>query len=197
MPSRLVLFGLGNPGVRYRWTRHNLGFCVLDGIASERGLRWARSGRTYAYAECQFASTHVFLVKPMTYMNIAGQGLRAFRADHGVEPTELLVVTDDIALPFGQLRLRKKGSHGGHNGLRSVIDALETTDFPRLRLGVGPIPAGEDPADFVLAPIPPPQRLLVEQFVRRAISCIDDVLTAGLDRAMSLHNAAGALGESD
>jgi PTH1 family peptidyl-tRNA hydrolase len=197
MPSRFVLFGLGNPGPRYRWTRHNLGFRVLDEIAGERKLRWSHSRRTYDRAEYEIGEALVVLVKPMTFMNVAGRALRAFGNDHGVDPGELLVVMDDITLPMGLLRLRKRGTHGGHNGLRSLIDELGTAGFPRLRMGVGPVPEGEDPADFVLASIPTGERALVDEFIERAVACIEDVVTTGFDRAMSLYNAAPVPPESD
>jgi PTH1 family peptidyl-tRNA hydrolase len=159
-------------------------------MASSRGLHWSRSPREYAYTECDVGPARVFLVKPLTYMNLAGRGLVAFVEAHGAEPSELLVVTDDIDLPLGQLRLRRRGSHGGHNGLRSIIEELNTADFPRLRMGVGPVPPDEDPAEFVLTSIPTEQRAVVDRLVERAVSCIDSIVTSGFDRAMSLYNAA-------
>ena len=189
MLSRIVLFGLGNPGARYRWTRHNLGFQVLDALADGYNLKWSGWGRKHEYAEDVSQPTHLFLVKPTTYMNLAGRGLREFLGDGDIEPAEILVVGDDIVLPFGQLRLRTQGSHGGHNGLRSIIDLLQTTRFPRLRMGVGPVPDDEDPADFVLSGFEAEQRPEVDRFVTRAVSCIEDVIRDGFDRAMSVHNA--------
>lgn len=162
---------------------------MLDALAASYGLEWSRGGRKYECAEDVSRSTHLLLVKPTTYVNLAGRGLREFLGNGDIEPAEILVIVDDIALPLGQLRLRTHGSHGGHNGLRSIIDALQTTRFPRLRIGVGPVPDGEDPADFVLARLPDEQRSAVERLVARAVSCIEDVISDGFNRAMSVHNA--------
>ncbi len=189
MLSRIVLFGLGNPGARYRWTRHNLGCQVLDALAADYSLEWSGGGRKHECAEDVSRPTHLFLVKPTTYVNLAGRGLREFLGDGDIEPAEILVIVDDIVLPFGQLRLRTHGSHGGHNGLRSIIGALQTTWFPRLRMGVGPVPPDEDPADFVLSHFPAEQRPTVDRLVARAVSCIEDVISDGFNRAMSVHNA--------
>jgi PTH1 family peptidyl-tRNA hydrolase len=190
MLSRIVLFGLGNPGARYRWTRHNLGFQVLDALAADHGLEWSLGGRHHECAEDLSCPTHLFLVKPTTYVNLAGRGLREFLGECDIEPAEILVIADDIALPFGRLRLRTRGSHGGHNGLRSIIETLQTSRFPRLRMGVGPVPADEDPADFVLSRFLTEQRPAVNSLVARAIACIEDVIKSGFDRAMSIHNAS-------
>jgi PTH1 family peptidyl-tRNA hydrolase len=128
-------------------------------------------------------------------MNLVGRGLREFLGDGDIEPAEILAIVDDIVLPFGRLRLRTHGSHGGHNGLRSIIDALQTTGFPRLRMGVGPAPPDEDPADFVLSRFAAEQRPAVERLVARAVSCIEDVISDGFNRAMSEYNASN--GELD
>jgi PTH1 family peptidyl-tRNA hydrolase len=197
MLPRLLLYGLGNPGNRYRWTRHNLGFHVVEALAQERGARWSQPERTYEYADCEIGSARVALVKPMTYMNLAGIGLRDLGARYEVEPSQLLVIADDIALPLGQLRLRRQGSHGGHNGLLSIIDELGTTRFPRLRLGVGPVPDDEDAADYVLAPFAAEQRTIAEKLIGRAVSCIEAVVDNGFDKTMSLYNSTAAESESD
>lgn len=193
----MVLFGLGNPGDRYRWTRHNLGFHVLDEFAKSRGVAWNRAARAYRRAECDVSGVHLFLIKPTTYVNLAGRGLREFRREVEIEPGELVVVADDIALPLGQLRLRRRGSHGGHNGLRAIADELQTSDFPRLRMGVGPVPPDDDPADFVLARICSDEREDVERLILRAVSCLEDLTARDFDTVMSEYNAPLADGESD
>jgi PTH1 family peptidyl-tRNA hydrolase len=188
--SRIILFGLGNPGTSYEWTPHNLGFHVVDSLAAMHRVRWNRFARTHDYADFQTGETHVFLVKPTTYVNVAGRGLRDFLRDTDIEPSELLVVVDDIALPSGQLRLRRRGSHGGHNGLRSIASELGTDRFARLRMGVGPVAVNVDPADFVLSRFASRQRDGVKEFVGRAVRCIEDVVEHGFDRAMTVHNVA-------
>ncbi|MDH3217168.1 MAG: aminoacyl-tRNA hydrolase [Candidatus Krumholzibacteria bacterium] len=192
----MVLLGLGNPGRRYRWTRHNLGFHVLDVLAAKNDLQW-QQGAAHERAEFDVEPTHLLLVKPNTYVNLSGEGLRGISSYCRIEPQELLVIADDIALPFGRLRLRRQGSHGGHNGLRSIIEELGTSQFARLRMGIGPVPPHVDPADFVLARLSGEDRERAEDLVRRAVSCIEDLLEQSFDRVMSLYNVVEPHNESD
>ena len=188
MFEKLILVGLGNPGARYESTRHNMGFLVADALARKRGLDWKRGARSYHRCECEIASTRVLLIKPQTYMNLSGEAVLELRESRPFQNRELLVVVDDIALPLGALRLRTQGSDGGHNGLRSIIEEMETTRFARLRLGVGPVPPGLDPADFVLDSFPEDDLDTVRRMVRAAVRCIEFVVTEGYSRAMSRFN---------
>ncbi len=190
MSPRLVVFGLGNPGPRYADTRHNVGFRVADRLAAGHGVaRWKRS-RSYVAAWIEFDSAHVGLVKPQTFMNLSGAAVRDWCEEHGVPAEGLLVVVDDIALPFGQLRLRRQGSDGGHNGVKSIISALGTTGFPRLRLGIGLVPAGVDPAEFVLTPFSTEEKPVVDAMVGRAARCVEAVAREGLEPAMNAFNVS-------
>jgi PTH1 family peptidyl-tRNA hydrolase len=189
MPPRLIFFGLGNPGRQYRETRHNMGFLVLEAFASARSLAWDQVSKRYALAR-EHDDDRLVLIKPVTFVNRAGDALRVFASHTQFEPNELVVVADDIALPLGQLRLRRRGGHGGHNGLRSIISVLETTDFPRLRLGVGPVPPRVDPADFVLERFGADEKPVVEKQLEQALACVEDILAKGLDHAMNIHNTA-------
>ncbi|MEJ2721175.1 MAG: aminoacyl-tRNA hydrolase [bacterium] len=197
MLETLVLVGLGNPGTRYEFTRHNMGFLVLDAIAAKRRLEWKRGARTYHRSEFTSSSARVVLAKPQTYMNLSGEAILELRDTLRFGPEDLLVVVDDIALPFGALRLRRRGSDGGHNGLRSIIEELGTTGFPRLRLGIGPVPPGMDPADFVLQVWPDEHHAGVRGMVRAAVRCVETVLTDGYQRAMDRFNAAPGGAETD
>lgn len=190
MPSTLILLGLGNPGPRYEWTRHNFGFHVLDDLASRHHARWAEESASYLRADCRIEDKALVLVKPRTYVNRSGRALLALRNHTEFDPGEVLAVVDDIALTWGRLRLRRGGSDGGHNGLRSIIDSLGTTAFPRLRIGVGPVPPDADPADFVLETIFHDLRKAAGEVSQRAMACIEDVVSGGFDRAMSLYNSA-------
>ncbi|MEE9271080.1 MAG: aminoacyl-tRNA hydrolase [Candidatus Krumholzibacteria bacterium] len=191
MPPRLIFFGLGNPGRQYRVTRHNMGFLVLEALASARRLAWDRASKRYTVAtERNRDDGRLVLIKPETFVNRAGDALREFASHTPFEPNELIVVADDIDLPLGQLRLRRRGGHGGHNGLKSIISALETTDFPRLRLGVGPVPRQVDPADFVLDRFDADEKPAVERQVNRVLACIEDILAKGFEHAMNVHNTA-------
>jgi len=185
--ARLIL-GLGNPGERYRDTRHNAGFLVVEELARRRGLRLDRP-------ECGAfvvrGEGDVLLAQPQTYMNRSGWAARCLVESHGLDPADVLVVYDEVALPFGRLRLRKSGSPGGHRGLESVIENLRTDQVPRLRLGVSPEdgpPQGEDLVEFVLSPFPGEQREAVDAMVSRAADACEVWLREGAEAAMQKFN---------
>jgi len=185
--ARLIL-GLGNPGERYRDTRHNAGFLVVGELARRRGLRLDRPecGALVVRGEGD-----VLLAQPQTYMNRSGWAARCLVESHGLDPTDVLVVYDEVALPFGRLRLRKSGSPGGHRGLESVIENLRTDQVPRLRLGVSPEdgpPRGEDLVEFVLSPFPGEQREAVDAMVGRAADACEVWLREGAEAAMQKFN---------
>jgi PTH1 family peptidyl-tRNA hydrolase len=183
--ARLIL-GLGNPGERYRDTRHNVGFLVVEELARRWGVRLDRR-------ECSsfVGGGETLLAQPQTYMNRSGWAARCLVESHELDPSSLLVVFDEVALPLGKLRLRKSGSPGGHRGLESVIENLRTDQVPRLRLGVSPEdgpPRGEDLVEFVLSPFPPEQREAVEAMVARAADACETWLREGAEAAMSRFN---------
>jgi PTH1 family peptidyl-tRNA hydrolase len=188
MPPRL-LFGLGNPGPRYQDTRHNAGWQVLDVLAREGNAVFRPTrfllGET---ADLREGDVHVRMVKPHSYMNLCGpvyvRALEVFE----VPPEEALVVSDDFMLPFGRLRLRAEGSSGGHNGLRSIGEALGSDVFPRLRLGIGPVPPPMDPTDFVLMRYEAEQRKALPDLLDRAAAACRTWAREGMDAAMNRHN---------
>lgn len=185
---RLIL-GLGNPGETYRDTRHNVGFRVVDELARRFGVSLDR-------VECnsrlgQASGPAVLLAQPQTYMNRSGYAARCFVEHHQLEPAAVLVVYDEVNLPLGRLRLRRAGSPAGHRGLESVLENLRTDQVPRLRLGVAPAdgpPAGEDLADFVLAPFTGDETETVEQMIRRAADACEVWLAEGVEAAMNRFN---------
>jgi peptidyl-tRNA hydrolase, PTH1 family len=184
-----VICGLGNPGERFRFTRHNMGFRVVDLLAD----RWAltgegrlRDGAAMLEARRPEPVGRVLLVKPMRYMNRSGAPLVAALRQTDVDlATDLLVVADDIDLPLGRVRLRRSGSAGGHNGLRDIIAAFGSEEFDRLRIGVGR--AGE-PADHVLATFKPAERDLAAEMVQVGADAAERWLTDGIDEAMNAFN---------
>ena len=189
MPAEFIIAGLGNPGPRYERTRHNLGFRVVEAIASARRRGWKEPARKARTASVRLGGTHGLLVEPLTYMNLSGEALAPIVIEESLPPSRLLVVCDDIALPLGQIRLRASGSDGGHNGLKSIIERLDTLDFPRLRLGIGPVPPRVDAAEFVLAEFLPEEEASVDAMITDAVSCCESWLLDGIGKAMSRFNA--------
>ncbi|MBP2680736.1 MAG: peptidyl-tRNA hydrolase, family [Candidatus Krumholzibacteriota bacterium] len=196
MSPNFIVVGLGNPGPRYASTRHNLGFRVVDRLAADHGgYRWEDRG-TSLIARVALDLRDVLLVKPLTYMNLSGRALSDLPVEGEPSAQEILVVVDDIALPLGQIRLRRRGSDGGHNGLKSIIAELGSADFPRIRLGVGPVPPGWDAAEFVLGAFERGEESAVRDMVERAARCVEAVFEGGLDRAMGEFNAPSVEGEN-
>jgi peptidyl-tRNA hydrolase, PTH1 family len=189
MPLEFVIAGLGNPGPRYQRTRHNLGFRVVEAIASARRGRWSEPARKSRGATVRVGGNHGLLVEPLTYMNLSGDALAPIVIEHELPTSRLLVICDDIALPLGQIRLRASGSDGGHNGLKSIIERLDTTDFPRLRMGVGPVPERVDAAEFVLAEFLPEEEATVDAMIAEAVACVESWVIDGIGKTMSRFNA--------
>ncbi len=182
-----AVVGLGNPGARYAETRHNLGFMALDALARRPRLGWS-SEKDYRHALASCEGQEVVLIKPMTFMNDSGLAVSRALARFGAGPDDLLVIVDDAHLPLGRIRLRRGGSHGGHNGVRSVIRDLGTEAFPRLRMGIGPAPGGEEMISFVLEAFHSHEREAVAEMVDRAADAVRLFLRDGLDKAMNAFN---------
>lgn len=181
---RLVA-GLGNPGNEFAGTRHNVGFEVLDLLAVRLGAAW--ESKSAWRAEVARCGPGLLLVKPMTYMNLSGEAVAAVARFHKWEPSSVLVVYDDSALPLGRLRMRRTGSHGGHNGMRSVIRHFGTQDVPRLRVGIGD-KAGKDLTSHVLGKFSPREAEEAQLAISSAADAIECALKKGIDTAMNIHN---------
>ncbi len=161
---------------------------VVDGLAARAGVRQGREQAEAWLAPATLAGQEFLLVKPLTFMNRSGVAVERLLADRGGRPHDLIVVLDDVALPLDVLRIRERGSHGGHNGLRSLIDVLGSDEFPRVRLGVGPAEAAFDMADYVLSPFPPEEVLIVQELVGRAGDAVLCLLEQGPAAAMNAFN---------
>ncbi len=183
---RLVV-GLGNPGERYRRTRHNAGFMAIDEIAARSGARGKESGDAWV-AEMEVDGEPVWLVKPLTFMNRSGVVAERLLSATKTTPADLVVLVDDVALELGSLRIRERGSHGGHNGLRSLIDVLGTDDFPRVRIGVRKGELPEDLAAYVLAEFPPEDVLVVQEIVGWCADAVTSLIREGPASAMTRFN---------
>lgn len=183
-----LLVGLGNPGERYRRTRHNVGFMVVDELASRGGVRHGREAHDAWIAEARLCGVDALLVKPLTFMNRSGAAVAQVLAEQGGGVQDVVVIVDDVALELGTLRLRERGSHGGHNGLRSLVDVLGSEDFARVRVGIR---SGEPPLDlagYVLSDFTSDEVLLVQELVGRAAESIECLLRDGTAVAMSRYN---------
>jgi PTH1 family peptidyl-tRNA hydrolase len=185
-----VIVGLGNPGREYRETRHNVGFMVADELARRHHLTWAMAPGQVpeTFVAKRFGEPSWMLAKPLTYMNRSGEAVAALARYYDVAASDLLIVVDEAALPFTRLRARARGSAGGHNGLKSVIAGLGSTDFPRLRLGVGRGDGRRDLADHVLAKFEIGERADLETFVARAADAAEMFAVADIDKVMSTYN---------
>jgi peptidyl-tRNA hydrolase, PTH1 family len=182
--------GLGNPGERYRRTRHNVGYMVVDALAARAGVRKGGEVAEAWVAPAGVGGEEVLLVKPTTFMNRSGVAVDRLLSLKGGGPQDVVVVLDDVALDLGRIRLRERGSHGGHNGLRSLIEVIGTEEFPRLRLGIRKGDPGDDLADYVLAPFPDDDVLLVQEAVGRAADAVECVIREGVGVAMNRFNPA-------
>lgn len=177
-----VVLGIGNPDGKYAETRHNVGWMVVDALSQKLGRKFEKAGFEFWAAEGRLAAKEVVLVKTWTYVNQTGRAVPEIRKRWG---DEILVVCDDVSLPLGSLRIRARGSSGGHNGLESIIEAWGSTDFPRLRIGIG---GGRPDPDFVLAPFRKEERAVVEEAVRTACEAVEHWLWAGLEKTMTKYN---------
>ena len=188
-----LIVGLGNPGREYQDTRHNAGFMVVDEIAGRHNLTWAMAPSQVPDTKVAkiFAAEQVLLARPLTFMNRSGEAVAALSSYYGVEPADLLVVIDDIDIPFGRLRARPFGSAGTHNGLRSVVERLGT-QFPRLRVGVGRGDARRDLADHVLAKFEPAEREQLESIITRAADAAEMFAAEGIVKVMNTYNVDDA-----
>jgi len=184
---KYLVAGLGNIGPDYDGTRHNIGFEVLDHMCAEKEISF-ESARYGDLAKYKFKGRTFFLLKPSTFMNLSGNAVRYWLTKEKIADENLIVVTDDIALPFGKLRMRKKGSHGGHNGLRHIEEILGTPVYTRIRFGVGnDFPKGQQ-VQYVLGKWTEDQNKGLEKPIKKAIDMIKGVGTIGVDRTMNQYN---------
>lgn len=187
-PADWLVVGLGNPGEEYRLTPHNLGFLTVESVASTAGIRLSRPEEDSLVGRGQLAGRDAILAKPLSYMNRSGGPVKRLLRRYGMQPNSLLVVYDELDLPWGALRLRRKGSAAGHNGMQSIIDALGSSDFARLRIGIHPGHRVASGARYVLRRFSRDETEEVEALVGRAAGAVCDVFAEGVEKAMARHN---------
>ncbi len=185
---KFLIVGLGNPGAQYRNNRHNIGFMVLDALVARQEKVAFESGRYGDSCTMRNRGKQIVLLKPMTYMNLSGKAVRFYMQKHKIPVENLLVVTDDIALPFGKIRIRPKGSGGGHNGLGNIQEILGHTNYARMRFGVGgDFPKGGQ-SDYVLGDFPAEEVEAMEPLVKKMGDAIYAFASQGLSRTMNQYN---------
>ena len=192
MSEKYLIVGLGNPGAKYEATRHNVGFAVIDELARRHDLGAGRSQKQALAWDGSIGMRRVKLAKPLTYMNRSGESVRQLVDYFDIPYENLLVIHDDLDTPFGSLRLRWNGGHGGQNGLRSIVRHLGSTDFARLRFGIGRPPGRMDPVHYVLQAFRGDEAIRADELAARAADAIEVWLSDGLERAMTLYNGDAA-----
>jgi PTH1 family peptidyl-tRNA hydrolase len=192
-----IIAGLGNPGKQYEGTRHNIGWQVIDALAEKYNIKVTESKFKGLIGKGMINGEKVILLKPLTYMNLSGEAVREAVNFYKIDETaELIVVADDISLDVGHIRMRKKGSAGGHNGLKNIIAHLGHENFIRIKMGVGDKPAGYDLADYVLGHFTGEEEKVMEESRKTAVLAIETIMSDGIDRAMNLYNTKKAAKEN-
>ena len=180
-----LFVGLGNPGDKYKNTRHNLGFMALDAIAQSKSLEFKN---WESMADISFYETEngkVFLIKPMTYMNLSGDPVFSFSRYYKIKPEEIFVFYDDFSIPLGEYRVRLSGSAGGHNGISSIIEYIHTDVFARMKMGIGPLPKFIQTPDFVLSKFHDEDLDKIKNIKQKAVELFDEINKSGLEKAVS------------
>ncbi len=185
---KYIIVGLGNPGKAYEHTRHNAGFMAADELGRRLGIEIRHEKYHSWIGKGRIDSCETVLAKPQTYMNESGRAIAAILRDSYLAPSDLIVIHDELDLSLGSVRIKIGGGHGGHNGLRSIIEYLGTPDFTRIRIGIGrPVP-GMDAADYVLSAFTKDERVAARQAVEQAAQAVKEIVSQGLTRAMNLFN---------
>src|SRR5947209_10447878 len=199
MAARRLIVGLGNPGAQYAGTRHNLGFMLIDKLAQEANAQVKRKECRALVCGAALEGESVLLVKPQTYMNLSGESVACLLAkkEQNRTASEMIVISDDLALPFGTIRLRRRGSAGGHNGLKSIIACIRSDEFMRLRIGIQPEHPLTNAKNFVLEEFSRTERAALDEILERSAQALRAVLRDGIDKAMALYNSEKLIVKSE
>jgi len=186
-----AVVGLGNPGRRYSGTRHNAGFLFVRSMAKTWKIRLKKRRFSSKIGEVERKSEKIMLALPQNYMNNSGVAVKQILAGRNIRPEKLIVVYDDLDIPLGEIRIRKSGGAGTHKGMGSVVREIETTEFPRMRLGIGPLPPGEDAVDYVLSAFEKREIPLLVDGLKKAQEALELILTGSVEEAMNTYNQRG------
>ena len=188
-PYDLLLVGLGNPGLEYEMTRHNVGFRAMDAFCDKHGAACDKMKFKAYIGECKIGTKRIFLAKPQTYMNNSGEAVGEIAKFYKIPADRILVMFDDISLEPGVIRIRRKGSAGGHNGLKDIIAVLGSDEFMRVKIGVGAKPHPEyDLKDWVLGKFPPDKASDIEKALKNTVSAVEEIIEKGIDSAMNKYS---------
>lgn len=183
-----LIVGLGNPGIRYRYTRHNIGFLIVKQFAKKNRLRINKRRFSSLICQTHINNEKVILALPLTFMNVSGEAVSLILNNYKVDLKDMLVICDDVNLPLGIVRIRSSGSAGGHNGLKSIIEAVSSFDFPRLRIGITGETLKKDLVRFVLSPFAATERQVVKKTIEKATAACEAWLKDGIEKTMNLFN---------
>lgn len=188
-PISAMIVGLGNPGNKYTNTRHNVGFCAVDYICDKLGVNTDKLKFQGLYCRAKLDGNEVLLLKPQTFMNESGKSVSQFASFFKIPPQNIIVIFDDVLLDVGKLRIRRKGSHGGHNGIKSIVSCLSSEDFPRVKIGVGKKPHPDyDLADWVLSALPIKDRETIQNNMQSVYDAVCDIVKGDVEKAMGKYN---------
>lgn len=190
MSDKYMIVGLGNPGAQYEQTRHNIGFMVIDRLAARFDVSLKKGRGTNKIARLAIADHPTLFVKPLSFMNNSGIVVAGLLNYYNIDLSRLLIIYDEVELPFGRLRLRKKGGSGGHNGISSIIDHLQTKEFARLRIGIGTEYAKKDMTKFVLSNFSRNEQQELDQMLDISVNAVISFIRDGIDKTMTLYNQA-------
>jgi len=185
---RWLIVGLGNPGEQYQNTRHNVGFLAVGRLGKAHEISAKRLEKRALVGYGSISDVPVALVKPQTFMNLSGESVFPLMRGHQLKPEQLIIITDDLDLPLGKIRIRRSGSPGGHNGLKSLVQELGTEEFPRIRIGIGRPPVGITIVDHVLSDFAPSEVKVIDEAIGQAREAVEVIVTAGMDEAMRRFN---------
>jgi len=187
LPPEWLIVGLGNPGPEYRGTRHNVGFDAIDRLAERHRIKLDKSKHSARFGIGKVGHATVALVKPLTFMNLSGRSVAPLAREFGLAPDRIVAIADDLDLTVGRVRLKPKGSAGGHNGHKSLIQLLGTQDYPRIKIGIGSVDRS-DTVDHVLGPFTPEERSRIDAAIDRTILGIETLADYGIERALNVIN---------
>jgi PTH1 family peptidyl-tRNA hydrolase len=191
MSDQYLIVGLGNPGSKYESTRHNVGFQALDLLAKKHGLSMGKLEHRAMTASGSIAGQRVLLAKPQTFMNVSGDSVVPLAHFYKIPVERVLILCDDMDIPFGTLRIRKSGSSGGQNGMKHILQRFGTQEINRIRIGIGRPPGRMDPADYVLTPFKGDEAITAADLLERAVKAVEAWLTQGIEESMNRYNGTG------